>query len=212
MTKKVIAVIGGTGKSGRYVVQQLIDDGFGVRMLVRNPAKPGLLTALVDVVKGDVRDYDSVVQATQGCAAIISTLGQAPGDTPAFSVAASHILQAMAHHGIQRYVAVTGLSIDVPTDSKGERTQQLSAYMRQTYPATIADKQLEYAILAASHVDWTLVRLPLIEQTDVRGEVIVSEVDCPGEKIRAGDLAQFLIGQISDRRYVGRAPFVASVG
>lgn len=212
MTKKTIAVIGGTGKSGIYVVKQLADRGFGVRMLVRDVTKVGTLSALVEVVTGDVCDYEAVVSVMRGCDGVISTLGQSPGAVPPFSVGTGHILRAMVTQGIRRYVVVTGLSIDVPTDKKGVRTQQLSAYMRSSYPATIADKQREYELLAESTVDWTLVRLPLIEQSEMRGDVAVSEEDCPGEKIRAGDLAAFLVGQLADRRYVRKAPFIASVG
>ena len=97
------------------------------------------------------------------------------------------------------------------TDRKGLETAQASAYMRQYFPAIIADKQKEYEVLSASPVDWTLVRVPLIEQTDLKGNLKVNKADCPGVKISATDLGNFLVDQLSDQQYIQMAPFVASL-
>jgi len=210
MTKKVIAVIGGTGKSGKYLIGQLLAHNYKVRALVRDATKLGDHRQQVDVIEGDVCNDTTLTTLMQGCDAVISTLGQPQGGPPIFSNAAEHILRAMAHANIQRYIVVTGLSIDIPGDAKGERTQQASAYMRTTYPAIIADKQREYTVLTKSSADWTLARLPLIIQTDQRHGVTINETDCAGDKISATDLADFLIAQLDDTHYIRKAPFVAS--
>jgi len=36
---KKIAIIGGTGKAGRYIASKALEKGYHVRMLVRNPEK-----------------------------------------------------------------------------------------------------------------------------------------------------------------------------
>ncbi len=82
--------------------------------------------------------------------------------------------------------------------------------MRQNFPAIIADKQKEYEVLSASPVNWTMIRVPLIEQTDQKGTLVVNLEHCPGERIGAADLGKFLIDQLSDQRYIQMAPFVAS--
>ena len=38
-------------------------------------------------------------------------------------------------------------------------------------PNSTANKQKEYDLLLASNIDWTLVKLPLIKQTDETSEV-----------------------------------------
>jgi hypothetical protein len=83
--------------------------------------------------------------------------------------------------------------------------------MRQSFPDIIADKQKEYEVLSASPVNWTLIRVPLIEQTDQKGNLKVNMEDCPGDKISATDLANFLIDQLFSQQYVRMAPFVASL-
>jgi hypothetical protein len=84
-------------------------------------------------------------------------------------------------------------------------------WMKTNYPETTADKQTEYHALSESNISWTLVRLPLIEQTDEVNKISISLEDCPGGKISAPDLAIFLVEQLSDDRFVNKSPFIARV-
>jgi putative NADH-flavin reductase len=206
-----IAVIGGTGKSGKYLVKELLLQGFQIKMLIRNPENFQNTNSSIEIIQGDARDYSSVLSLTENCTAVISTLGQPKGEPPIFSDASANIIRAMIERQIKRYIVVTGLSIDIPMDRKGLKTAQASAYMRQLFPAIITDKQKEYEVLLASPVNWTLVRVPLIEQTDQKGHLVVNMEDCPGDKISATDLANFLVDQLSDQQYVRMVPFVASL-
>ncbi len=83
--------------------------------------------------------------------------------------------------------------------------------MKTNYSETTADKQVEFSILSESNIKWTLVRLPLIEQTDRKSEINISIEDCPGEKISATNLALFLIKQLSTDKFVKKSPFIANV-
>ena len=120
-----IAVIGGTGKAGRYLLQQLVSEGFKVRALTRNPGKVEE-TELVEKVTGDVTVYESVYKLVDGCDAVISTLGQTKGENPVFSMAAKNIVRAMEALKIKRYIVLTGLTLDVQSDKKGFRTRMKS--------------------------------------------------------------------------------------
>lgn len=207
-----IAVIGGTGKSGKYLVRQLLNRGQAVKLLVRDTKKFQLENPLIELVQGDARDYAAVHSLVRGCQAVISTLGQPKGETrPIFSQATTHILRAMGACGVKRYILTTGLNVDTPLDKKGTRTSAATEWMRSNYAATTADKQEEWKILKASEVDWTLVRLPLIELTDTCGAIATSLEDCPGEKISATDLARFLIGQLSEGPFLRNSPFLANL-
>ncbi|MBC9914855.1 NAD(P)-dependent oxidoreductase [Chitinophaga varians] len=214
--KKTIAVIGGTGKAGQFLIRQLLSEGYALRLLVRHPDKlyaqqPSLLhpSPTVSVIRGDVQDLHAVSAWLQGSDAVISTQGSAL--PPNFSSATANILAAMKTYHLARYIVVTGLSIDIPGDDKSEWCRQASAFMRQQYPDTIADKQQEYSLLSRSEANWTLVRIPLLEQTPGTGAVSASLRDCSAPRIRAGDLAVFLTGQLEDSTYIRKAPFVASI-
>jgi len=205
-----VAVIGGTGKSGKYLVQHILSKGLPIKMLLRDPERSPVKHPLIEVVQGDARDYTAVRLLTEGCSAVISTLGQPKGETPVFSQATTNVIRAMRSRRIRRYVLTTGLNVDTVLDRKGPKTASATGWMKANYPLTTADKQTEAHILLASNIDWTLVRLPLIELTDERPEIKVSLEDCPGDKISATSLAHFLLGQLTDEEYYNKAPFIAN--
>jgi len=208
-----IAVLGGTGKAGKYLVEQLLTQSIPFKILVRNPEKFKMDSPLVEIVYGNAQDYEQIYDLVEGCQAIISTLGlgQPPSEPNLFSRATTHIIRAMHAHQISRYILITGLNVNTPFDRKGFKTQYATDWMYTHFPKSTQDKQLEYEILAASTLNWTLVRLPLIEQTDERRGIQVSLDDCPGDKISATDLAHFLIEQLSTDIYIRQAPFIANI-
>lgn len=211
MKQKIkLAIIGGTGKSGKYLVTQLLAREFHFKLLLRNPENFKIKNPFIEIVKGDARSYESVRSLVDGCQAVISTLGQPRGEAPIFSPATRNVIQAISQSNVDRYILTTGLSVDTPLDKKGSKTKMATDWMRSNYSETTFDKQIEFDVLSKSYVKWTLVRLPLIEQTDERRKVIVSLEDCPGDRISSSDLACFLIEQLSDESYVRKAPFIAN--
>ena len=210
MQQLKLAILGGTGKSGKYLVKELLSQGFHLKLLLRNPENFQLRSPLIEIVKGDARDYESVRSLVNGCDAIISTLGQPRGEASIFSQATINVIQAMSEYEIKRYIVATGLHVDTPLDSKGPKTKMATDWMRSNYPKITLDKQVEFDILSKSDINWTLVRLPMIEQTDERRKVIVSLEDCPGDNISATDLAFFFIDQLSSDTYVRKSPFIAN--
>jgi putative NADH-flavin reductase len=206
-----IAVIGGTGKSGKYLVSQLLSRGQAFKLLVRDAKKFTIHHPLIELVEGDARQYAAVDSLIGGCGAVISTLGQPKGESPIFSAATANVLRAMGEYGVKRYILTTGLNVDTPWDKKGARTSAATEWMKANYAATTADKQREYSLLAESDVEWTLVRLPMIELTEKTGDVTVSLEDCPGEKISSMDLANFLIAQLVEIDHWRKSPFLANI-
>jgi putative NADH-flavin reductase len=208
-----IAVIGGTGKAGKYLIKQLISQGFQLKALIRNPENFIISNPLVEVIQGDAADYSAILELLKGCDAIISTLGLGipASEKNIFSTATTNILRAMQHYNINRYIVITGLNVDTPLDNKSPKTKFATDWMHTNYPLTTRDKQLEYSILADSTVDWTLVRLPMIEQTDTECEIQINMEDCPGDAISATALAVFLIHQLSDDHYIQKSPFIANL-
>lgn len=213
-----IAVIGGTGKSGKYLVKALVKHGFHFKILVRNSDSRTASNlpsenSKVEIINGDANDYEAIRSLIDGCQAVISTLGLGipASEKTIFSQSTTHIIRAMNECKIQRYVVVTGLNVDTIFDKKSHKTTFASNWMYENYPISTKNRQTEYEILSASNLDWTLVRLPLIEQTDARNSIKTSLEDCEGDKISAADLAHFLIEQLDDETFVKKSPFLWSL-
>jgi len=66
--KPTVLVIGGTGFIGQALVRRLRHDGYGVRVLTRNPSScpPELLSLEVELAKGDFTDPNAVEAALDG--------------------------------------------------------------------------------------------------------------------------------------------------
>jgi hypothetical protein len=137
-------------------------------------------------------------------------MGQPASPTNVFSTATTNILHTMTETGTRRYIVTTGLNVDTPQDSKSPQTRFATDWMRQNYPQSTADKQLEFQLLTESSANWTLVRLPMIIQTDEHKPITISLEDCPGDQVSATSLAHFLVEQLSDDTYSGKAPFIAN--
>lgn len=204
-----VALIGGTGKAGKYLLKQLLLQKFRIKLLHRKPETLYLNSPLIEIIKGDARDYDAIHTLLQGCDAVLSCLSQPVGEPTIFSDATRNILLAMQAHQISRYITTAGLNVDTPTDQKSEPTQFGTKWMYENFPTTTKDRQVEYQLLADSGIDWTMFRLPLIHQTDDISEINVSLVDCPGNGISAANLALFTIAQLRSKEFVKQAPFIA---
>ncbi|HEV3222827.1 MAG TPA: NAD(P)H-binding protein [Puia sp.] len=209
-SKYKIAVIGGTGKSGQFLVIHLLKLGIPIKMLIRNPENFQLKSPLIEIIRGDARDPRAVYSLIEGCNAVISTLGQPKNEPPIFSDATRNVNSAMDFFRIRRYIVTTGINVDTPQDKKTGYTEAATEWMKDNYPKTTADKQTEWELLVASALDWTLVRLPYIELTDKKNEVKINLEDCPGEKISATSLAEFLTDQLNDTTYSKQSPFISN--
>ncbi len=208
MKTRKIAILGGTGKSGKYLLKRLIENGCIVKVLTRHPDKIKDHDPSTEIVSGDARNYKSIFSLLFGCDVVISTLGQPAGEAPIFSQASKNVLVAMKQLNITRYIVTTGLSVNTPLDRKDSATQFATEWMYKNFPETTLDKQLEYEHLSQSVADWTMVRLPLIIQTDDKFPTGVSLDNCSGGAVSSTDLADFLISLISEDTYNRKCPFL----
>ncbi|SKB99670.1 NAD(P)-dependent oxidoreductase [Dyadobacter psychrophilus] len=209
-----IAVLGGGGRTGLRLVNQLLDQGFQLKLLLRKPEDFKIQNPLIEIVKGDALDADVVEHLLEGCDAVISTVGQRKGEPLVASQATTNIINAVARRKNDsenfRYILLAGLNVDTPFDKKGIETQKATDWMKATFPDIHADRQKSYALLLASEVSWTMVRVPFIEFVETKGEIKINLADSPGSKISAADIAYFLIAQLTDETYVRKAPFISN--
>jgi len=205
-----VALLGATGKAGKYLLTRILHEGYAVKALVRTPENYSFTHPLLEIIPGDIKDLDTARLLLEGCDAVLSMIGQKPGEVLISSLATANILIVMQEFSIKRYILLSGITPDVPGDRKSEKAQQGSAWMRQTYPEVAADKQKAYELLSGSSTNWTMVRVPWIEQTDEKRGLLTDLQDCLGQSISTADLADFFVSQIGDDTYFRKAPFVAS--
>lgn len=206
-----VAVLGGGGRTGNYLVSQLLQEGFSVKLLLRNPEKLTIQNSRIEIIQGDALDLETIQLVLKDCQAVISTIGQRQGEPLVASAATRNILKVMKEYEIDRYVLLAGLNIDTPFDKKSAKTTAATAWMKTNFPIIQEDRQKAYDFLVESNINWTQVRVPFIEFNDISSEVSVSLEDCLGDKISAIDIAKFMIQEMTASGFSRQSPFISAI-
>ncbi len=205
-----IAVIGGTGKSGTYLVKELLERNYKVRLLVRNPEKTPTFHQNLEIVYGDVSDPESVSDLLSGSEAIVSALGIGVpmSSKTIFKETTKLIIEQLQFRPQTRYIVLSGLNVNTEFDQKSESIKAGTEFMYSNFPISSQNKQEEYEVLLESDLNWTLIRSTLIELTEEKRMFAVSTLDCKGSKIAAASLAQFMVDQLESEEFCRKAPFI----
>lgn len=203
-----VALIGATGRTGHLVLAELLRRGHTVTALVRDPTKLPDPGPQVRVVAGSVTDPQAIRQLLEGTQAVVSALGPTAKEPDLHTRTARLLVEAMPAAGVSRFIGISGAGIDVPGDQKGAKDRIISAMVRTLGGAVAKDKPAEYRVLAASDLDWTLVRPPRLLDAPATGR-ISHHPYTPGHwSIPRADLAVFLADVLDQHPYPRQAPFI----
>lgn len=206
-----VAVLGGGGRTGNYLVNQLLKKGFSVKLLLRNPEKFEIQNSKIEIIKGDALDFESIKVLLKESEAVLSTIGQRKDEPLVASTVTKNVLKAMKEYNINRYVLLAGLNIDTPFDKKSSKTIMATDWMKANFPIIQEDRQKAYVLLEESDVNWTQVRVPFIEFSNDSSEIAVNVEDCLGDKISAFDIAVFMTKEMVESNYSRQSPFISAV-
>ncbi|MCB1703559.1 MAG: NAD(P)H-binding protein [Halioglobus sp.] len=209
-----VALLGATGMVGGYLLQEALARGYTVRALARTPAKLSAFAGRITVVQGDARDPAAIERLLRGSDVVISALGpvRADGDASRFinTTATRNVLRAMQLQAISRYTVVSGAGVAMPGDDRDLLGWWIRTLAQVGLSAELEDKQAEYALLAASTADWMLVRCPLIDAQAFEHPPLVSTRTPPAFRVRAGEVARFIVDQLDTGQYLRAGPFLGS--
>lgn len=211
---KTIAILGGTGMAGKFLVEEALARGFRVRALARTPKKLEKLKDRVTIVSGDALDPLAIDDLLQGSDMVVSALGPVKSDGQLANYistkASALVIKSMQKHNIKRVIVVSGGAVKIPGDHRNFTGWLIEKLASIRYRSTLKDKQSEYQLLADSTLDWTIVRCPLIADQPFKNPPKASLVTPTAFYLRAGELAQFVITQLSSDEFVKKGPFLAS--
>ena len=203
-----ILIIGATGRTGRELVRQALEQGHQVTALVRKPKKMKVENANLRVVKGNVRDYDSIESAMRGQSAVLCALGTKRFFFPnrVVSNGTANILRAMKSCGVPRLVCESSLGIG---NSVGRLGLLYTIFVVPLIlPFIFYDKVREEKLIEESETDWVIVRPAVLTNAPARGKYRhgrnVGNYLWTNRIARA-DVADFMLKQLTDDDYIGSA-------
>lgn len=135
--QRPVLVTGASGHTGRRLVQRLIERGYRVRILTRDPSRVALeLRRQIEVCRGDVLVPDSILEAVRGCRAVIAVthIKFAPA-----------IIKAMEQAGVRRGVFMSS-------------TRRFTRFVEETARQVMAGEEA----IEQSGLDWTIIRPTMI--------------------------------------------------
>lgn len=210
---KRILIIGSTGGTGRRLVEQALERGYIVTAMARNPTNLGIEHPQLTVVRGDVLNYESVEAAVKDQDAVLSALGHKRFFYPTriLSDGTQNVLNAMQDNGVKRFVCETSLGIG---DTAG-RMGLLYTFLiiPLVLPFYFYDKTRQEKLIAASNIDWVIVRPGALTNSAKRGvKHHGNNVGnfITGARISRSDVADFMLDQLESDGYLGKSPGISS--
>lgn len=211
-----ITIFGGTGKTGQLVVRKALNKGYSVTVFARSPSKISIVHDKLKIMKGEINDYQAVGDAIKQTDIVISMLGPVSADKgKGLPIMAGfyNILKAMNEYKVNRLIATSTPSFEIEDDQF-----QFSFVLARLMVKTVMNNAYQNIVQSAhlicnSKVNWTIVRLPMLSDKPGLGRVVTGFRGDGMIKLfslRRDDLADFLLSQIDDTRFIRKAPIVSN--
>jgi putative NADH-flavin reductase len=211
-----LLIFGATGFSGQAILKLALSKGFQVTVLVRNKSAITIQNENLTVIQGNVLDRNDIKKALEHHDAVIQCLGVGgKGDgkpTTFISDATRIIVEEMEKQQIKRLIAMSNVGAgNSLAFQPWFFTKIILPYFMKWLKVIIDDKNRMEPIIMNSALDWTIVRCPNIVNKTPKGNVHAT-LDGKGLKlsITLGDMAEFIILQLTDSAYSRQAPSISN--
>jgi putative NADH-flavin reductase len=210
-----LSLFGATGPTGKYIIEEALKQGCHVSVYTRDARKLEAFAGRVEIVVGDLRDREAIAKCVQGADAVISALGpnslKVQGDRPIMH-GLSNIIDAMKQSRVRRLIQISTAAYRDPKDRFALKAHAVALLFRLIARKAYEDIKATGALIAKSDLDWTLVRIPYLKDGPAEGEL---DVGWYGKtklamSLSRGNLAKFLVNQVTDRKFLRAAPAIAN--
>lgn len=206
-----IFIVGGTGGTGRQLIEQALAAGHFVTALVRNPVKLKIDHPNLDVIKGNILEPNSFEHAINENEVVISALGHKRFiiKTNILSEGTKNIVSVMEKHKVKRFICITSMGIN---DSRFRLGLYYTLFV---IPVILLfyflDKEKQERIIQRSSLDWTIVRPGQLTNGKKRityrhgtklGSYLLTKT------ISRADVAHFILQELKNGNYVKKSPSI----
>ena len=195
-----VTVIGGSGRTGRLIVEQAIAAGHQVVATIRSPkhmAEMVKLGAEVQLVDLDRSEFEVIVTAVKGSDVVVFAAGSAAGETSELDRKGTlRTVRAAEKAGVKRYVSVSSIGA-----STGLSTRAMNDEMKDYY----RQKRAAAKHIVGSSLDWTIIEPAELTDGTGTGKVAASLDRIEEKAIARADVAAVVVATLADRRSIGKA-------
>lgn len=208
-----ITVFGATGHVGSLFVEEALKAGHEIVAYVRNPKKMRIQNAKLFFVQGDLENAEKIDEAIKGADAVVSVVGPlGRQEKLIFAPAYKSIITSMKKHGVKRLIALGTPSVPDAHDRFNFIFWALTFGVGFLIHKGYTDMKTLGQDIRESGLDWTIVRVPLLTNRSKQGNVKVGYFGngVTWFRLTRADFADFLLKQLTDRTYIGKAPAISN--
>ncbi len=209
---KKIALFGGSGQTGTAFLKKALEAGYRVQALARTPSKITENHPQLTIIQGDVLVKNDVEKCIESCDVVVSLFGHVK-DSPEWlqTNGTKNIVEVMNRAGIQKIVSLSGGGLPYPSKDEPKFADKMIRFiMKVAVPKILNDAIEHHKVLEESGLDWIIVRGPRLSNDPEKGSYRVGWVGVnAGTKIARADLADFILKQVDDERFIREMPFVS---
>ena len=183
-------------------------------MYVRNPSKLDFNHQNLEVIKGELHDYENIKKTISGIDTVISTLGAPVArNYEGFPVLEGHknIIRAMKSENVKRFITIATPSVKFDKDVPSLVTKLPTIMAKILLPKAYKEIVEIGKVVSSSDLDWTIVRFIAPKNTPKTGNVKVTFGD---KKIKMpisrADIAGFILNELKNNDYIHSMPIIGS--
>ncbi|XP_073321501.1 flavin reductase (NADPH)-like [Pagrus major] len=208
-----IAVLGATGQTGQYLVNQALQQGHTVTAIVRNPGKLTVHHGNLKVVEADIFSVDALKTHFKGQDVIMSCLG-----FPAsiFSVVTGYtmsmnvMISAMRQARVNRIITMTSWYTE---PNSGTKSSYLIRFLLLPMIRSVLTNmhEMEQFLLRVEDINWTVVRPPGLKNLPASAQEFLthegyfvpdSSGNPVGSTVARGDVARFMLSLLNSNAWI----------
>ena len=206
-----IVIVGATGKIGKQVTIQALNQGHSVTAFARSPNKLQEFDGQINIVQGNVLEATSLHEAIDGQDAVICTLGMPLMNNDGLRAKGTeNIISVMESTQVNRLICLSSLGA-------GDSRSSLPALYRYLLVPLLmkrlfADHEQQEAYVKASNLDWSIIRSASFSKGINTGVYWHGNdaTNCQLTfKISHADVAQFILKQLGNRAYFRQTPGIS---
>jgi putative NADH-flavin reductase len=209
-----VAIFGATGGTGRILTTKALERGQEVTAAVRKLSAIPWSQERLRVVQADVMDPATLDGALEGQDAVItsvsvgSALREGRKPTTLFSEGTRNVIATMKRRGVGRLVCISSGAVE-PDPALGIVFGKIVRPL--LFKDMYADMSRMEREVRESGLDWVIVCPSTLTDDPASGRYILGIDRIPkGWRVPRGDVAEFVLDQLTDDRYLGRAVAITS--
>ncbi|XP_006790107.1 uncharacterized protein At2g34460, chloroplastic-like [Neolamprologus brichardi] len=207
-----IAVVGATGQTGQYLVNQALQQGHVVTALVRNPGKLTVTHENLKVVTADIFSADSLETHFKDQDVVMSCLGFPASfftGVTGYTRSMTAMVSAMQEARVNRIITMTSWYTE---PNSGTQSSYLIRFLLLPLIRSVLSNmyEMEQLLQKTEDINWTVVRPPGLKNLPATAQEFLTHEGYfvpdnngqpPGSAVGRGDVARFMLSLLNSNAW-----------